>query len=550
MVLARVFLKSGTGLGFRAGKKKINPQLLLMIFIGVSFLPMAIGLAYLVSGMVDALAQIGQEGIILSLGIGITAFTIFFFGIFYIMNTFYFSSDVEYLLPLPLKPSQIIGAKFLVVVIFEYLTELLIMGPIIVAYGAKSNEGVLFYLYSIIIFLLLPVVPLIVSSIIVMIVMRFTSIGQNRDRLKLVGGIIAMFLAIGGNIALQRFFSSSLKEENVIRMLTEGKNSLIGITSNIFPGTYFAAKGLINSTSLEGITNILVFAAICILGYLIFLRLGNLLYFKGVIGISEIRAKRKKITGKDLDKAIESNSSVKSYIIKEIKILIRTPIYFMNCVLINFLWPVFLILPFLAQSQDMSQLESLFELARNGNESIVFAVAFGFCIFIAASNGIAASSISREGQNIFVAKYLPISYMSQITAKALTGVIVSMSGIVIMIPLLVVILKISLVIAIFVVIAGTVGILFVSYAGVMIDLINPKLIWDSEQKAVKQNINVLLSMIAGVVVAVAFFFGIRASKLSLVPAFLMTTGISGLLCVGIYKLLEVKGVKLFENMNA
>lgn len=550
LILVRVFLKSGTGLDLKAGRKKLSPQLLLMIFVGICFLPMAVSIAYLVSAMFDSLAQIGQEGIVLSLGTGVTAFIIFFFGIFYILNTFYFSSDVECLLPLPLKPWQIIGAKFLVTVIYEYLTEILFMGPLIIVYGVKSGGGILFYLYSIIVILLLPVIPLVISSIIVMIVMGFTSIGKNRDRLKLVGGIVAMFIGIGGNIVIQRFFQSSVDQENLIRMLTEGKNSLLGITSNIFPGSYFAALGLVESRGLEGIINILIFVAINIVGFLVFMYLGKLLYFRGVVGISETRAKRKRITSEDFNKATVRNTSMKSYIIKEIKILVRTPIYFLNCVLINFLWPLFLVIPFFAQSGGVNEMESLFSLVKTANQSIIFAIGFGFSIFAASSNGIAASSISREGRNVFVTKYLPISYMTQITAKALSGVLISISGLISMMLVLTFLLEIPLVIAIFIVVASAVGIVFISYVGIMIDLINPKLNWDNEQKAVKQNINIIFSLLVGIVFAGAFVWGIIASKLSLVPAFLITTGMSGLLSVGMYQLLQKRGVALFEKINA
>jgi len=43
----------------------------------------------------ESLLNIGQQGVMLSLGLTVSAFVIFFFGIFYVLNTFYFSNDVE-----------------------------------------------------------------------------------------------------------------------------------------------------------------------------------------------------------------------------------------------------------------------------------------------------------------------------------------------------------------------------------------------------------------------------------------------------------------------
>jgi hypothetical protein len=63
-------------------------------------------------------------------------------------SSFYFSKDVESLLPLPLKPRQIVGAKFLAVAAYEYLITAAIFLPIMIIYGIKSASGVLFYIYG------------------------------------------------------------------------------------------------------------------------------------------------------------------------------------------------------------------------------------------------------------------------------------------------------------------------------------------------------------------------------------------------------------------
>jgi ABC-2 type transport system permease protein len=54
-----------------------------------------------------------------------------------------------------------------------------------------------------------------------------------------------------------------------------------------------------------------------------------------------------------------------------------------------------------------------------------------------------------------------------------------------------------------------------SYAGLLIDVANPKLQWINEQQAIKQNLNVILHMLVGVV------FGAAA----IVPAALLGTSL-------------------------
>ncbi len=156
----------------------------------------------------------GQEAVILGFGLSVVSVVIFFFGIFYAMGIFYFSMDVENLLPLPFKPWHIMGAKFAVVLIYEYLTELIFFVPTLIAYGIKSSGGILYYIYGVIIFLLLPIVPLVIASIINMIIMRFTNIAKNKDRFRLFGGIIAMGFGVGINIYIQKFTQNLSQSAN------------------------------------------------------------------------------------------------------------------------------------------------------------------------------------------------------------------------------------------------------------------------------------------------------------------------------------------------
>jgi ABC-2 type transport system permease protein len=132
-LLARTLIKNGEGLGIKGSSTFAKVSVILVFAI---MIPMFMaGIAYLVTSLLGVLVQIGQEGIILSWGIAINSAIVFLFGIFYVVSTFYFSSDVEFLLPMPLKPRQILGAKFLVVTIYEYFTTAISFLPVWITYG-------------------------------------------------------------------------------------------------------------------------------------------------------------------------------------------------------------------------------------------------------------------------------------------------------------------------------------------------------------------------------------------------------------------------------
>jgi len=547
-ILTKVLLKNGFGVK-ASGRKKIG-QIILAILLALCFVPFFSGMFFLVSSMYDVLKVIQQEGVILSLGIAATSFTIFFFGVFYVINVFYYSDDVEKLLPLPLKPSEIIGAKFLVTVVYEYLTEIFLILPVFIAYAYKSGVSVMYYVYALTVFILVPVVPLSIASIVVMIVMRFTSIAKNRDRFRMVGGLIGMFAAIGFNYAIQTFTKRSMDPSELQEMFSSGQNSMIQVVSRIFPGTKFAALSIVNNGNIQGMVNLLIFVLITLASFMVFLYIGEILYFRGVIGITENAAKRKKVSSEQLERISIRQSKLKAYTVKELKLLFRTPIYFMNCVLINFIFPIILCIPLITQPNSNSELDGLKTIVRSGTfDGIVLAIGFAAAMIISTLNCITPTSISREGQNFHVSKFLPVCYKTQILGKVISGILISIIGVLAIIAFSAVFIGVPVHLIIMLTVISLFGIVCMSFTGVMIDLLHPKLNWDNEQKAVKQNINPVFNMLLGVIFGAAIVWAVFKFNFDAAATFGMIILVFGIIDFVLYKLVSTKGVKLFGEIE-
>ncbi len=552
--LTKILLKNGFGNAFGKGqksnKKKLG-QALLYLFVFISILPLFFMVMGMTNTIYDALSMIRQEGLVLVLGFWITAMAIFFFGIFYVINVFYFSGDIENLLPLPLRPSQILGAKFTVTLIYEYITELFILLPVLISFGIKSSGGIPYIIYAIIVFITLPIVPIVYAAILNMIIMRFTNIGKRRDLFRMIGGIIGMVIAIGFNVIIQRFVNNNMSPEQLQKMLVEGNNSLVSISNSIFPSNGFAAIALTSPGEVRALVNFGFYAAFTIVLIVIFLTLGELLYFKGVIGVSETSSKRRRLSSKEYEKNVIQTPIIKSYIIKEIKLLFRTPIYFMNCILMNFLWPIFFVIPLAANPSGFGAFQEIFAVLSNDKYAgIILVVSFGISIFVSATNSIAATSISREGQNIYFNKYIPLSYKDQIMAKVLSGVIVSLVGTISMFLIAGIVAKMPVYLILLSITASIMAVLFTSFIGIFIDLRAPKLDWDNEQKAVKQNFNSVISMMACIFIAALTIVPLVVFKLSVMPVFAIIISAYLLINFMLYKLLMNVGVKLFARIEA
>lgn len=551
LVLTKVFLKNTAEALIQKDKKKLPKTIALLVLMAAAFVPMVAAFVTMAAQSYSSLVSMNQEGYILVIGVLGASMVIFIFGIFYVMSIFYFSLDIEKLLPLPLKPSTILGAKFAVVVIYEYLTELVFLLPIMITFGVMSRVGIVYYLYALVIFLALPVVPLVIAAFISMIVMRFTPFAKNKDMFNTIAGVFVLVISIGINIFFQRFGANHQNPEEMMLLLTQGNNSLINTMSNFIPSAKLAVNALVFSGEIRGLINVLLFLIVTIALLLILLVLGEVLYFKGVIGISQSSSKRKKLSREEFEESTVQSSVLKSYLLKELRLLFRTPSYFMNCVLMNFLFPAILLIPVFSQPDVLKSISSV--RAAVNAESLpgyMIAIAFGVMMFISVANPTACTSISREGQNIFVCKYLPISYKKQIIAKALSAVLLNFIGLGLVIVTAMLMLIPPVYLLLQAIVLAVLITVFDAFLGILVDLSFPKLHWDTEQRAVKQNMNVVIVMLLGMVIGGITILGIVMLELNIWVSFGILAAVYGMLDILLYWLISTYGVKTFSKLQA
>ncbi len=549
MALTKVLLKGSGDSLVKDGTKRLRKYLLLLL-IAAAFTPLAFGIGAAVFGIYDVLKPMGQQGALLALAYSTASLVILLFGLMYVVTVFYFTKDIENLLALPLSSSQILASKFTVTLLYEYLTETVFLAPAIIVYGYKSGAGPLYYIYSFLLFLIIPVIPLITASIVSMFVMRFTNIGKNRDRFKIISGIILMFLVLGFNSAMNSITSSLNSGAQIQMMLLSGNNSMISFITRVTPNARLAALSGVNYNNVQGLLYLILLIIITAAFFMVFLILGEKLYFKGVLGVSESTSKNKKLTSTELDKNTMQGSVLKTYTLKELKLLFRTPIYFMNCILMNFLWPLFITVPILMEKEAVSQFSGLGGLLSDkAYLGIIMASAAAAGMFITTTNAITPTAISREGSNLFFTKYIPVKYEVQLMAKILSGIVMGLVGIISMLIVVLALIRPSAMTVLLLILFSLLGVVFTNFTGIIIDLYFPKLNWDNEQKAVKQNMNVILNMLVSFLAGGGIvFLVIRFQPDYYMSMVLLLTGFL-LINFILYRVVMTLGVKLFEKLE-
>lgn len=278
--LTKVFLKNSFQNIQTASNKKTskiaNTVLYLFVFI---YLGAIIG--YFSYNIVKGLVQIHQEEVFLGLFFLIVAAFIAFQGIFSCINVFYFSKDIEFVLPLPVSSKEILISKFNAILITEYMIELIIGVIPLIIYGVLTSSGILYYLTAIIFLIIFPILPLVLVSIIVTIIMSFAKLTKKRDTFQLIATIIVIAIAIVVSTITSN--TEEITDEQMIQNIMQA-NGMVKMVEDYFITLRPAINALTSTNFVTVLIETLKVALITAIFYIVFILLGQKLYFKGAIG--------------------------------------------------------------------------------------------------------------------------------------------------------------------------------------------------------------------------------------------------------------------------
>ncbi|MCM8900328.1 hypothetical protein KVG29_03690 [Caldicoprobacter algeriensis] len=416
---------------------------------------------------------------------------VFIFGIFYVISAFYFSNDMDILVPLPLKPYHILASKFLIIVINEYLVTWPMLLPAIIIYGIGMRPGIAYWFKSFFILLFAPGIPLVVVSTFVLILMRVVSIRKSKDLMVVIGSLLGLLLGLTVN-----YFVQKVPEDNpqqFIQDLIVSRADVIQSIGQRFPPSLWATYGLARQGS-EGWMYFTLYCLISLVLFVFLLWLGNLIFYRGLLAEQEVTRRRKRLSTEKINTEVEKASTpVKALFWKEWKLFLRTPVYAMNGLAGMIMVPFLMLMPFIAQE---GKIKALLMQARQPNFLMWTTLSgAGLVLFTSSINIVACTSISREGQTFWISKVIPVPAKQQVTAKLLHSMAISCLGILVTTTVLGIVLRLSLLRLFIIFTLCLLGNLLLNALNLLIDLLRPKLEWNDPQEAVKQNLNGLFSIL-------------------------------------------------------
>lgn len=480
------------------GEKARGYKVMGIVAMCCIMIPCCIVVGFIVYIMTAALIEAGGQTEGLDLVIQLMSVFGVIFSIMVIFNLLYFSSDLDHLLPLPVKPAELVAAKFTHAYFAESVMEFMVLFCGFIGYFVAAEIRPVSVITSLIGVFLLPVLPLVYCGIFALIVMAFFS----RARLlKNVDFMVGVAIVLFAGLFIWSFAQmDSVNINNYIDSLKNGDNIFINIMNRIFFTVPLFIKALQGNSIVYMLLFILVNAA-CIALLLI---LGNALYLRGVYLVSS--AGRSGRHGKERNR-LESfaiRTPARSYFDKEFKILVRTPAYRKYCVVVNVIWPVLVVALFKipATAESIMAFRTTFEKGYFLSDVIMLIAVTAMAFFATAMNSIASTSFTREGSHISFIKHIPMEYGLQVRVKVWISMLFSGITIAISTVILSIFMDCSFIDSVYYVVLGAVCAGICTYTGVLLDSIHPKIDWEDEYGALRGNLNAFFNMAIAIVIAI------------------------------------------------
>ena len=496
--LTKIFLKNSfSSMELKMGlSNKSKSRFLIYLILFIYFEGLIIFLGY---NLLNGLIAIHQEtvfvGMILFMILGVAVIQTIFSSI----NILYFTKDNEYLLPLPLKPYQIILARTNVMLIAEYAMIFLIGLIPLTMYGILTNAGFLYYITMIFSVILIPILPILLISMIVMIIMSFAKLTKNRNRFQLIASLIVLAIIVCISLSTSSM-KSDISNEEMAQMIVQA-NGMVDLVKGYFPTLDFLIDALTTNSLFVAAIEILKTLLLTILGFIVYMLIAQKIYFKGLVG--NLFGGGAKKSNKGIKQEEYKNSKLyKSYVGKEFKLLIRNPVFLMQCLLPSILIPIIMVvIIFSGMQSEGASLKDISTMLRQMemNSFLIICIILGIIQFFTMFIYISITAISRDGENAVFIKYVPVPLYKQYIYKIMPNIIMNMVTILITLAMVQYLLHLPIITLIELFVVATIMGILQSILMLIVDLKRPKLNWDSEYAVAKQNLNlvfpVILSMI-------------------------------------------------------
>ncbi len=490
----------------KRGRKWLLPLSLLGITAGgASYLTLLIKLYTAILSIGNAQ---GHPEMLLVYAMVISWIFVFFINISITFSVLYFSKDIEMLLTLPVTPFSIVSAKFILLFIYTLPIHLFFMIPATYLYTLhKAQQGNIVLNQIITIWFtgsfMVPILPIALSVLFVTLLSRVSNLTRHKIAIEIFGGGVALFIVVAFQLFITRTMAST-NSETYFSTLKGFPDIYNNLTSALPFMTWYYSKPLLFS---------LLSVALIIL---------TLVAVKGTIITATVsgedtktkRVKHSRDYKKENLQAIDQNYLLKrenpiiALVKREWAIITSNSTFLFEAasevLIVPIIVVVFAIFA-MGDSINLSQVKYIFATPPLSN--IAGLIILGAATLMTGLNGISSTSISREGRMFSLNFTLPITGKQQIISKWLFHLIIFVPAFVADSLILMLLIGFKPLILLLILIPGALSITTLFFIiAITMDLKRPILTWTHPQQAMKQNLNVLITMGINIIIILSLGF--------------------------------------------
>ncbi len=446
--------------------------------------------------------------------VGLTVLT----GLYQAVNILYFVRDLGYYLTLPVSATTVMWAKLVHFLGMSLLGDLIILpiglGSLLAADAAPGS-----WVAMALAFVLSAVAVNLALVIVCVPIMRFSRLAHDKDRFsRFFGGLIvvlALVIGVGSQFALQGDGLASLASGSG-QLLSGGVPAVV---MGVLCPPSLLARPVIEGDVPAALGGLLGMLA-CVAVYAVVLSaVARRWYFEGVQALQGAGGKRgRRVEGAELAQATRTRGAFAANLSRDWKTMVRVPVFFNQFVLSSLLMPLyFVVIMVVSGMVGVSQASEagigpmdLLEMARSLTALLAFdSPALAWCavgvlvfgLFLGFSSYSFTMGVSRDGEDFFFMRGLPMDWRAYLAAKFVAPFALSTVPMLVLIVVALVVLGVP---------AAPGAYLAAIYLGATVSLgllslglgaLFPRLTWDNEAQLVKGG-GATLMVFAGVLVGV------------------------------------------------
>jgi ABC-2 type transport system permease protein len=377
---------------------------------------------------------------------------------------------------------------------------------------------------------------------------RLTALAKRRELLLTFFGILLVFGLVIGQAALMGKLAPVLGDEEAVALLLSDNIEMLRAVSRSFPPAMWAADALLQEFAAGYVPGFFGLISSAAVGLAACLLLSRRLYYKGVL--AQMESLKSKSSGFRAG-SVKAGGALGAFVSKEIKIILRTPVYAMNILTGTAIFPImFAAVSFGAGGGGLSSgnaaMAGLFDLLES-SEGIKHLLAAAVVVMtgVMSSTGV-ATTFSREGRNLWLSQTVPVPARTQLFARLLAGFALTAAGSALSLSVLVAFVGFTMDEAAFGAVLGLCAAVPVIAASVIPDALRPKRKWNSESEAIKQNLNSILALLLCLGLAAGIGFAVFGMS-KLVPAWAAGSVVAAACVFGGLMIFDY-AARLTENM--